>query len=365
MSVLIDVKHIVLSFLQTYFENKSTTHPWSSTYAQTKIIIADKFAVDLKSIEKKPAIILSRGQARWTKLVMDQRATTDIVGKDKTYTDLVRMSLTLNIIGKNGIVLEDIASTLFNIFVGHKDILKAAGIDTIDAIEIGQEQVIQSDSEINLVRVPVSMVVTIAKTLASYTDSTFATILVSGTTTQVREGEDYHIVGQSVIMEDADDQDNFSITYLDNTDYTSHTEYLTMEDHAMYLPLTFNAYAPSGISVKALNAMTNVEYPIDAVYISGLVPVGDEIVTVRVSGMYYESLPSGITTSDISDAFKTTYYLDARTPVHQYILMRSGLVDYTDYGVYGDYLAGNWAYDPDETLSTYPYVSGVLGVINE
>ena len=59
-SVTLDVKHIFLSFLQKFFE-KQDRYKWSSDIRTSKVIIADKNAIDLGVVERRPSIILSRG----------------------------------------------------------------------------------------------------------------------------------------------------------------------------------------------------------------------------------------------------------------------------------------------------------------
>ncbi len=370
MGVLIDVKHIILSFLQTYFQNKSTTHPWSSTYSQSKITIADKYAVNLESVEKKPSIILSRGQVRWAKLTIDQRDDTSIMTHDKTFRDLVKVAFTLNVVGKNGIVLENIASTLFNILVGYKDTLREAGIHQINAVDIGQEEVVKLDDTISLTRVPVSVVISMARKLSSYEDFFCATVTASGETVPEIEKIDYDIIGQTIVFYSGlENAASYSINYLDNVDFTERTETLVPSGLGYYLPLTFPALASSGVEVVAANSLSfnPSEYIISGSYITTIENPTDatEITNIELDSAYTNGLPSGITSSGIYDVFKVNYHLDATTLVQRYVLLRSGLVDYSAYGVYGDYYMGNWGYDPDETLSTYYYVSGMLGINNE
>lgn len=371
MSVVIDVKHKILSFLQTYFANKSSAYPWSSTYSQSKIVIADKFAVDLESIQKKPAIIMARGQTRWAKLTLDQRDSSSITTHDKVFKDLVRVSFTLNVLGKNGIALENIAGTLFDILVGYKDVLKEVGIHQINAIEVGQEEAVQVTSEIDLTRVPVSVVVSMARKVSSYEDFFCSTVTASGETLPETEKVDYDIVGQTIVFYTAsgvEGEETYSINYLDNVDLSEHTETLAPSGVGYYLPLTFPAFASSGVEVRASNssAVDHIEYLISGNYITTIENPSDatEITNIKLASGYVVGLPSGVTADNIYDVFKVNYYLDADTHVQRYILLRSGTVDYAGSGIYGDYYAGSWGYDSDETLSTYTYVSGIVGVIS-
>jgi hypothetical protein len=365
VNVLIDVKHKILSFLQTYFANKSTSHAWSSTYSQSKITIADKYAVDLESVEKKPAIIMSRGPTRWSHISIGQRANSELTTYGKTYKDLVRVAFTLNVIGKNGIVLENIAGSIFDILVGYKDTLREVGIHAIEAVEVGEEQVIQSDSEINLTRIPVNVVVSMARTLSKYEDFLYATITISGTT--LLEKSEYDLVGQTVIFYTASGEgvQSYSVNYLDAINLASHTEILSPSGLGNYLPLTFQGFLASGASVEALDSGDNSEYTIDGKYLELIENPSDatEFTNICVDMGYEAGLPSGITSDRLRNVYKITYHRDADTPVQRYVLLRSGMVDYTAFTVYGDYYMGNWAYDPDTALSTYETVSGLIGII--
>lgn len=166
------IKHTFLSFCQGYFsvDQKFT---WVSNPILTKIIIADKFAVDLGVIEKKPAIILSRGSYGWTNAIRGQDGINSVLSKKRVetlspepsanrwgefiFTDFLRGSITYNIISKNGIEAEEIANKLFIALSGYKRELKKYGIHETTNISMGDERIVKTTSEIEAMGITVSL----------------------------------------------------------------------------------------------------------------------------------------------------------------------------------------------------------------
>jgi hypothetical protein len=166
------IKHTFLSFAQGYFSLDSR-YTWNINPQLTKLIIADKFAVDLGVIDKKPAIILSRGGFGWTDSFRGQDGRNSVLSSkrvdtlapaptgdrwaDFVLTDLIRGSVTYNVLSKNGIEAEEIANKLFVALSGYKNELKAFGIHKTMGLSIGDERIIKTNSEIEAMGVTVSL----------------------------------------------------------------------------------------------------------------------------------------------------------------------------------------------------------------
>ena len=128
-NISLDIKYIFISFCQ-YFFKQHTKFKWSADIKNTKLVIADKNAVDLEIVEKRPAVIVSRGSTAWTMVNAGQGGYEDAVPlggtttlhgppdtadtvKNATFTDLLQGSVTFHILSKSGIQAEEIASELF------------------------------------------------------------------------------------------------------------------------------------------------------------------------------------------------------------------------------------------------------------
>ncbi len=174
------IKHTFLSFAQGYFSLDSR-YTWKIDARETKLIIADKFAVDLGVIEKRPAIILSRGSFGWTDTIRGQDGINAVLTSkrvdtlappphgdrwlDFVFTDFLRGSITYNILSKNGIEAEDIANTLFTAISGYKREFQKYGIHTIKGLSIGDERLVKTTSEIEAVGITVSLSFTAQRTI--------------------------------------------------------------------------------------------------------------------------------------------------------------------------------------------------------
>jgi len=175
-NVILNVKYIFLNFVQALF-SIDPVFTWDADVQKTKIIIADRHAIDLGVAVLRPSIILQRGDLSWTYLVKGQDATNAIVnynGKGfsnlaaydstindpsnvKAYTDLLRGYVVFNAVSKNGVQAEILADKLFKNLTGFKNELKSAGIRQINNLSISQEQIVRANSDIELSGVQVSL----------------------------------------------------------------------------------------------------------------------------------------------------------------------------------------------------------------
>lgn len=170
----LDIKRVFLSFAQAYFARDESEFPWEQNFVQSRIIIADKYDIDLEVVEKKPAILLSRGAFSWANLTMGQKADPYFAKKlnpllgVQRYSDLLTGQVTYNCIAKNGIVAERIANSIFIALTGFKQELRANGVHKIFRIDYGNEQPLKVNSDIDLTVVPV----TVGFQTQKYIDST-------------------------------------------------------------------------------------------------------------------------------------------------------------------------------------------------
>lgn len=174
------IKRIFLNFIQAYFA-QHTKYTWSLG-PDSKILIIDKYAMDLTQTAKKPSIVLSRGGMRWANSSIGQLSQRSIVSANAVFTDLSAGTITLNCIAKNGIVCEELALTLRNLFTAYKLQLKKVGIHSIDNIAIDEERTLMADSDIVLTVVPVTIQYSKQSTLQYLQDfySVNATLTFSG-----------------------------------------------------------------------------------------------------------------------------------------------------------------------------------------
>lgn len=175
-NIILNVKYIFLNFVQALF-SMDPVFTWEADVQKTKIIIADRYAIDLGVAVLRPSILLQRGELSWTYLVKGQDATNAIInynGKGfsslsaydstisdpsnvKAYTDLLRGYVVFNAVSKSGVQAEILADKLFKNLTGFKDELRRAGIRQINNLSISQEQIIRANSDIELSGVQVSL----------------------------------------------------------------------------------------------------------------------------------------------------------------------------------------------------------------
>ena len=220
------IKHTFLSFAQGYFslDEKFT---WDINPILTKLIIADKFAVDLGVIEKRPAIILSRGSFGWTDTIRGQDginaplsskrvdtlapAPSDVRCGDFIFTDLLRVSVTYNILSKSGIEAEEIANKLFVALSGYKREMQSYGIHHTMGLTIGDERIVKTTSEIEAMGVTVSLGFMAQRSIEKAIKLNNIEVIQQvprtttvGTITQdiyLKENIDYHVINNGMEVE--------------------------------------------------------------------------------------------------------------------------------------------------------------------
>lgn len=172
----LDVKYVFISFLQEYYAQHEK-YIWNKDLKLTKLVIADKNAVDLEIVTKRPAIICSRGTLSWSYANPTQKhiGSTFFEGtkfgkaldeeQNQTFTDLLSGSITIHILSKSGIQAEEIASDTFVALTAYKAELREKGIHKVAGLSFGEEQTLQSNATIEYASVPISVNFLMQKTL--------------------------------------------------------------------------------------------------------------------------------------------------------------------------------------------------------
>ena len=164
----VDIKRVFLSYLQNFFTHHKTL-TWNPNPALSNIIIIDKNTVNLAHAESRPTIIVSRGTFGWSYTSMNRRLHTSFLTTDKrvagvpgektkVFTDLLSGHLTMNCLSRNGIFAETLANHVFQaLTIGTEHLRQDGGIHSIDSLSMGEEQVLKSDSSIELTLVPIQL----------------------------------------------------------------------------------------------------------------------------------------------------------------------------------------------------------------
>ena len=165
-------------FLQTTFgQFEKGAYRWDSTEENSDITISDQATVNKEVVEKRPAIIVSRGPAAFANIALDQFAgplmvkqsdgtfkftpNSDPVTAAQRHTDLISASVTYNCLSREGVEAQRIAWIAMYATRVLKRILLGAGLHRVgEELQVGSESppgsIIQGDAnEIILVAVQV------------------------------------------------------------------------------------------------------------------------------------------------------------------------------------------------------------------
>jgi len=158
-----DIKRIFLNFAQKLFE-EDPEFVWNIDPVITDIIIADKLAIELAVVEKKPAIILWRNTLGWANIAINQflgpipqKHLNPFLDERVVYSDLIVGNVTFNCVAKNNLTADYLANQLFMAISTMKGKFREHGIHKIDQMRVGEETAQQTDSDISLSVVPVNL----------------------------------------------------------------------------------------------------------------------------------------------------------------------------------------------------------------
>jgi hypothetical protein len=155
-------KDLILKFLQDLFSEKElydgkNDFLWAPAIADSKILIADAYTEDLEQMEKRPAIVLRRGNTGWMNTSLGNRLAVSFQTGSRSYKDMIHTDLTAECLSRNGLEAEFLADLVFQGIRFFSLQIRQRGAFWIDSAAVGPETLIQSDSQQELTAVPVGM----------------------------------------------------------------------------------------------------------------------------------------------------------------------------------------------------------------
>ena len=161
------LKNYLLEFCQLLFDGKNFPLAWNEDPSKTQLNIVDKYAFNLAQVTQNPCIVASRGPLAWTNQGgIGRRQSVDFKTGRVTYTDLVRGAVTLSCFAKSGLEAEDMAGFLFESLQAFRFVLRTwtsegrvvpkPGLFKVEAVTLGEEALVKSNSRPNLSVVPVA-----------------------------------------------------------------------------------------------------------------------------------------------------------------------------------------------------------------
>lgn len=169
---------IFVRFLQLTFQSfEKGAYRWEPDDKSTDIIISDQATVKREVIEKRPAILVSRGPAAFSNIALDQFAgpllvkgtdgkTTFTPNEDnsigaKRHTDLISSTMTFNCLSSEGLEAQRLAWIAMYATRTLKKALLSAGLHRVgEELQVGSEtspgSIVQPDSN-EIVMVPVQV----------------------------------------------------------------------------------------------------------------------------------------------------------------------------------------------------------------
>ena len=153
-------KKIFLTILQAWFsgyDRVDNRFYWTNDFKTTKIVIVDKRSYDVTRTDIRPAIVLSRGPLYTANIAIDQLSSFNMETHERTYTDLLPMTVSINCISKNGTESEELASIVFNAITAYKSKLRGEGVFDIKRLAMGGEVNLRNDVNDIFSNVPVEV----------------------------------------------------------------------------------------------------------------------------------------------------------------------------------------------------------------
>jgi hypothetical protein len=153
---------LFVRFLQVVFHSfPKGSYRWDPDDSTTDIVISDVGSLGNEVVEKRPSIIVQRGQASWSNISMNQFKSFDFTTGATTHTDLIASSVIYNCMAIEGLEAQRIAWISSYATRTLKRNLLRSGLHRVgENIEMGAESDASSllgdpNSEISLVPVMV------------------------------------------------------------------------------------------------------------------------------------------------------------------------------------------------------------------
>ena len=154
-------KDAVLSLLQEFFTNEKNAGEflYNRDVSLSKILIADKYTINLEDVDKKPAIVVIRGAQAWGRRGIDQFLGWEGKNVGERRTDLVQGSFNCTCLSRQGLEAETLAHIVFSFFTYFKSVIRdgVKGIHDIQGVVLGEELSAKSDSDHDVSVVPVQL----------------------------------------------------------------------------------------------------------------------------------------------------------------------------------------------------------------
>jgi hypothetical protein len=160
------IKNYCLEFLQIMYSDPKARRRWDQDEEKAEILIIDKYTFNLETVEKRPAIVASRGPVGWSKTSgFRQMQHQDQMTDRRIYTDLIDGSVTLSCFAREGLESEAIATDVYEWFTMFQDairtrgsfrqVLDRMGLFRVSSVSIGEEALVKSDGRPDLSVTPV------------------------------------------------------------------------------------------------------------------------------------------------------------------------------------------------------------------
>lgn len=155
-------KDTILGILQEFFsieKNVGTDFLYNRDLTASKVLIADKYTINLEDVEKKPAIVVMRGAQSWGRRGLDQFLKWEGPNTGRRHTDLVQGTFNCTCMSRQGLEAETIAHFVFGFFSFFKAPIRDAikGVHDIQGVILGEELVAKTDSDNDVSVVPVTV----------------------------------------------------------------------------------------------------------------------------------------------------------------------------------------------------------------
>ena len=155
-------KDAILVVLQEFFSNEKNVGAeflFNRDITQSKILIADKYTLNLEDVDKRPAIVVIRGAQTWSRRGLDQFVGHEGPAVADRFTDLIQGSFNCTCMSRQGLEAEAIAHAVFAFFQYFRRVIRhqVKGIHDITSVVLGEELAATTDSQIEISVVPVSI----------------------------------------------------------------------------------------------------------------------------------------------------------------------------------------------------------------
>jgi hypothetical protein len=161
-NIAVFLKRTGIEFLQLIFANRAAGyHRYDPDDTLTEIQISDLHAVDLTTVNRRPAIVATRGPLTWQGMGLGNNAveSRNMRTGNYTFSDLLTGSVAFSCFSREGIEAEQIGHLVFNSFKFFSPQLRKYGFFTIKSLNIGAESLIEqegSDDKTSMVPVYVT-----------------------------------------------------------------------------------------------------------------------------------------------------------------------------------------------------------------